>query len=276
MGRILSGKDLSNKLRDELKINVQKLNNEGQQITLANILVGDDGGSKSYFNAQNKACEKVGIKTRNIILNENIQEELLIEIIDTLNNDDMVNGIMLQLPLPDHLNENKITGNICYTKDVDCLSTNSIGRFYKDEKSFLPCTPKGIISLLKENNIEIKGMNAVIVGRSNIVGKPMANLLLKENATVTICHSKTKDLKKICSEADILIVAIGKPLFIDSTYVKEKAVVIDVGTTYLDGKLVGDVNFNDIISKVDYATPVPGGVGPMTTTMLLTNLYEGV
>ncbi|WMJ81861.1 tetrahydrofolate dehydrogenase/cyclohydrolase catalytic domain-containing protein [Clostridium sp. MB40-C1] len=277
MGKKLDGKKLAEKYREDIKILLNnKLNLGYNSPCLANILVGNDGGSVYYVNNQNKLCEKLGIKVKSIHLEENITQTELIQIIEKLNEDMEIQGIILQLPLPKHIDEEYVTGKISYDKDIDGLSTISTGKFYKGEKCFIPCTPKGIIELIKSSNIELEGKNAVVIGRSNIVGKPIAQLLLNENATVTICHSKTKDLKKLCNKADILVAAIGKPGFITADYVKEDAVVIDVGTTMVDGKIQGDVIYNEVIEKAAFVTPVPGGVGAMTTTMLLKNLCEGL
>ncbi|MCY6370314.1 bifunctional methylenetetrahydrofolate dehydrogenase/methenyltetrahydrofolate cyclohydrolase [Clostridium ganghwense] len=275
MGIKLDGKKLAEKHREEINKFIQKKIHLGcEPPCMANILVGNDGGSVYYVNSQNKLCSKLGVKVKSIYLEENISEDELINIIQKLNNDKEVKGIILQLPLPKHLNEAVITSKICYEKDIDGLSSVSAGRFYKGEKGFVPCTPKGIIELIKSTNIDMQGKHAVIIGRSNIVGKPAAQLLLNENATVTICHSKTKNLKGICREADILVSAIGKPGFITEEYIKEGAIVIDVGTTMVDGKLKGDICFDEVIEKAAFVTPVPGGVGAMTTTMLIKNLCE--
>lgn len=277
MGKILNGKLLAEKYREEIKKGIEeKINSGCQPPCMANILVGNDGGSVYYVNNQNKLCSKLGVKVKSISLDENISEDELVSVIEELNNDKEVGGIILQLPLPKVLNEAYITSKICYKKDIDGLSSVSTGRFYKGEKSFIPCTPKGIIELIKSANIDIEGKRAVVLGRSNIVGKPVAQLLINENATVTICHSKTKNLKEICREADILVSAIGKPGFVTKEYVKEGAVVIDVGTTMVDGKIKGDVCFDEVVEKAAFVTPVPGGVGAMTTTMLLKNLCEGL
>ncbi len=277
MGKILDGKLLAEKYREEIKNLIEEKVNSGcEPPCMANILVGNDGGSVYYVNNQNKLCSKLGVKVKSISLDENISQDELVTIIEKLNNDKEVRGIILQLPLPKDLNEAYITSKISYEKDIDGLSSVSAGRFYKGEKSFIPCTPKGIIELIKSANIDIKGKRAVVVGRSNIVGKPVAQLLLNENATVTICHSKTKDLKEICRDADILVSSIGKPGFITKEYIKEGAVVIDVGTTMVDGKIKGDVCFDEVVEKAALVTPVPGGVGAMTTTMLLKNLCEGL
>lgn len=276
MGIKLDGKEIANKIRAELKNKIEDLKDNNIKVPmLANILVGDDGGSRYYFNTQNKVCNNIGILTKSIELEENTQEQTLLNVIDELNYNEDVSGIIIQLPLPKHIDQNKVTSAISVEKDIDGLNSLSAGRLFKGQKCFVPCTPKGIIRLIKETGIEIEGKEAVILGRSNIVGKPVAQLLLKENATVTMCHSRTKDLKNVCKRADILVVAIGRPNSIDEEYIKEGAIVIDVGTSVVDGKLTGDVKLEKVLSTAAYTTPVPGGVGPMTTTMLLVNLCEG-
>lgn len=277
MGIKLDGKAVAEKFKEDIKRHIEYNKIQGREVPcLANVLVGNDGGSLYYVNNQNKLCSKLGIKVKSINLHKEVSEEKLLEVINNLNNDTEVDGIILQLPLPKHIGEAKITSAIVYKKDVDGLSSVSIGKLYKGEKCFIPCTPKGIIELIKSTKVKIEGKNAVVVGRSNIVGKPTAQLLLNENATVTICHSKTVNLKEICSKADILVAALGKPGFITKDYVKEGAIIIDVGTTAIEGKLVGDVCFHEVLEKAAYVTPVPGGVGAMTTTMLLKNLCEGL
>ncbi|MCY6483759.1 bifunctional methylenetetrahydrofolate dehydrogenase/methenyltetrahydrofolate cyclohydrolase [Clostridium aestuarii] len=275
MGIKLDGKKVAQKYQEEIRRFIKLKKDKGQKVPgMANILVGNDSGSIYYVNNQNKLCNKLGIDVRSIFLEENIHEDNLMNIIRKLNCDDEIDGIILQLPLPKHLNEAKITSEISYKKDIDGLSNLSTGKFYKKEKCHMPCTPKGIINLIKSTEFEIEGKYAVVIGRSNIVGKPIAQLLLNENATVTICHSKTKNLKQICKNADILVCAAGKPKFITKEYIKEGAFVIDVGTTMVDGKLTGDVCFEEVIEKASFVTPVPGGVGAMTTTMLMKNLCE--
>lgn len=193
---------------------------------------------------------------------------------EELNNDKDIHGIMLQVPLPKHINEKKVVNKISPLKDIDCLSSESVGKLYLGEEGFIPCTPNSVVTLLKSLNIDLCGKNAVVLGRSNIVGKPVAQLLLNENCTVTICHSRTKELKEVCSKADILVVAIGKPKFIDDSFIKEGAIVIDVGTSSFEGKITGDVDFEKVIDKAEYVTPVPGGVGALTTTLLIKNACE--
>ena len=223
---------------------------------------------------QNKLCDELGIMAKNFFLEGNISEEELTALIVDLNKDDKVDGIMLQVPLPKHLNEKVITSIISYTKDVDGLTDINLGKFYKGDNSFVPCTARSVIELIKSTGCNISGKNAVVLGRSNIVGKPVAQLLLNENATVTICHSKTNNLKELCKTADILVAAIGKPSFVTKDFVKAGAIVIDVGTTMVEGKVKGDVSFEEVIEVAAFVSPVPGGVGSMTTTMLIQNTCE--
>ena len=277
MGNSFSGKNLALKHREKIKLFVENRKLKGEAIPcIATILVGEDGGSIFYINNQIKLCNELGIINKKFFLDQNIKEEELIKLIEKLNNDDNVSGIMLQVPLPKHLNEKKITSLISYKKDIDGLTDINTGRFYKGEKCFIPCTPKAVIEIIKSIGVPLAGKSAVVIGRSNIVGKPVAQLLLNENATVTICHSKTQNLKEICSNADILVVAMGKPKFVTSDFVKEGAIVIDVGTSMVDDKITGDVVFQDVIEKASIVTPVPGGVGAMTTTMLLKNACEAL
>ena len=240
-------------------------------LVLLRYLVGNDGGSAYYVKNQNKLCNELGIIAKNYSLEVTISEKELIDLIIVLNQDNTVHGIMLQVPLPEHLNEEVITSTISYRKDIDGLTDINLGKFYKGENSFVPCTAKSIIELIKSTGCNISGKNAVVLGRSNIVGKPVAQLLLKENATVTICHSKTNNLKELCKTADILVSAIGKPSFVTKDFIKEGAIVIDVGTTMVNGKVKGDVSFEEVIEVAAFVSPVPGGVGSMTTTMLIQN-----
>lgn len=275
MGLIIDGKSIAMKYRDEIKAFAADLaDNSKRKPCIATILVGNDGGSVYYVNNQVKLCNQLGIVPKNYFLDENIDEENLIKVIEDINNDSSIDGMILQLPLPKHLNEKNITSKISYKKDVDGLTDINLGKFYKGEESFVPCTPRSVLELIKSTGINIQGSNAVVIGRSNIVGKPAAQLLLNENATVTICHSKTKDLKNVCRNADILVAAIGRPGFVTKDFVKEGAVVIDVGTTMVDGKIKGDVVFDEVIQIAAHVTPVPGGVGSMTTTMLIKNTCE--
>ncbi|HAT4315748.1 bifunctional methylenetetrahydrofolate dehydrogenase/methenyltetrahydrofolate cyclohydrolase [Clostridium perfringens] len=274
MDKILSGKTVAIDIKRQIKSYTEELKASGKSLKISSILVGDDGGSVYYQNFQEKLANNLGIDFEKIKLDESISEENLKLKIEELNKDDSVNGIMLLLPLPKHIDERSVTNLIDADKDLDCLSEVSVGRFYKGEKCFMPCTPNSVITLLKAYNIEIEGKEVVIIGRSNIVGKPLFQMFLNENATVTVCHSRTKNLKEVCKRADILVVAIGRANFIDSSYVREGAVVIDVGTSEVNGKITGDVNFDDVYEKASLITPVPGGVGSLTTTLLLKNVCK--
>lgn len=277
MGQIINGKEVALKIKEEIKTFVEERKKNKLRIPkIASILVGNDGGSIYYMSSQEKVANSLGVDFLKIILEENVTDDDVINEIHKLNDDVNVQGIMLQLPLPKHLNEKKIIKEISVKKDIDCLTFESQGKLYMGEKGFLPCTPNSVITLIKSLNIDITGKEVVVLGRSNIVGKPVAQLLLNENATVTICHSKTKDLKEVCSKADILVVAIGKPKFIDEEYIKENAIVIDVGTSSFEGKITGDVNFDKVIDKASFVTPVPGGVGALTTTLLIKNSCEAL
>lgn len=275
MGQIINGKDVALEVKDKIKELVNKRVAEGKSIpTISSILIGNDGGSIYYQNSQEKVATSLGVLFNKIILPESTTEEELINVIQSLNSDDNVHGIMLLVPLPKHINEKVVVNKISPLKDIDCLNSESVGRLYLGEDGFIPCTPNSVLTLLKSLNIDLVGKNAVVLGRSNIVGKPAAQLLLNENCTVTICHSKTVNLKEVCSNADILVVAIGRPKFIDESYVKEGAIVIDVGTSSFEGKITGDVDFEKVIDKAAYVTPVPGGVGALTTTLLIKNACE--
>ena len=271
---IIDGKELSAKIREELKQKVAELKEKGITPGLAVVLVGEDPASAIYVRNKEKGCIDTGIYSEVHRLSEETSQEELLSLVEKLNNDDAINGILVQLPLPKQIDEMAVLRAINPDKDVDGFHVISAGRLLVGEKGFIACTPKGIIKLIKSTGIDIAGKNAVVVGRSNIVGKPVALLLLRENATVTVCHSKTKDLAKVCSGADILVAAIGRPEMITADYVKEGAVVIDVGTSRVDGKLKGDVLFCEAEKKASFITPVPGGVGPMTITMLLENTIE--
>ena len=275
MAQIIDGKLISKQIKDELKEKVAKLKAAGTEICLAVIQVGNDPASTVYVGNKKKACEYIGIKSLAYELPEETTEEELLQIIDKLNKDDSVNGILVQLPVPKQINDERIINAISPLKDVDGFSPASVGALSIGQKGFLSCTPAGIIQLLKRSNIDIEGKECVVVGRSNIVGKPMAMLLLRENGTVTVSHSKTKNLKEVCKRADILIAAVGKPKMIDASYVKEGAVVIDVGIHRNEnGKLCGDVDFESVEPICSAITPVPGGVGPMTIAMLMNNCVE--
>lgn len=268
----IDGKQISAQIKDELKERVEK---EKLEVTLAVIRVGNDPASTVYVGNKKKACEYIGIRSLAYELPEETPEEELLQLIKELNDRDDVNGILVQLPLPAHMDEDKVIQTISPKKDVDGFHPQSVGALSIGQPGFVSCTPAGVIQLLKRTGVEIDGKECVIVGRSNIVGKPMALLMLRENATVTVCHSHTKDLKEVTKRADILIVAIGKPKFITKEYVKDGAVVIDVGIHRgADGKLCGDVDYDDV-APITYAiTPVPGGVGPMTIAMLMNNCVE--
>lgn len=277
MGEVINGKELAKVLKEEIKTFVNERKYKGERVPChATILVGEDGGSIYYVNNQKKLCEELGMENKSIFLKEDISEEELLKVIENLNNDNNVDGIMLQVPLPKHLNENKIVNAINPLKDVDGLTDFNNGKFYKGNKAFIPCTPRSVMHLIKSTGVTIEGKNVVVLGRSNIVGKPVAQLLLNENATVTICHSKTKNLKEVCSTADILVVAIGRPKMVDDSYVKDGAIVMDVGTSSLNGKICGDVDFEKVKDKASFITPVPGGVGAVTTTLLLKNTCEAL
>ncbi len=273
MSVLLNGKALAAKLRSEIKIKTEELIEKYKKTPhLVVILIGDDPASQSYVRSKERACIKAGIKSTVIRRDETIKESELEKIIIDLNNDDSVHGILLQLPIPKHINEDKILNLIDPKKDVDGFVYENVAKLNKGQKdAIVPCTPLGITKILDEYSIETKGERCVIIGRSQIVGKPMAALMLQRNATVTICHSKTVDMKSIAKEADILIVAIGRAHMIDSSYVKPGATVIDVGINRVDGKLTGDVFFEDVEPIAGYITPVPGGVGPMTIACLLDN-----
>ena len=277
MGRIIDGKLIANGFKEDIKHFINKRNSDGlRNPCMAAIIVGNDGGSEFYFNSQIKLCRELQIDRKNIYLSENITEAALIEEINKLNKDKSIDGIILQLPLPKHFDERNITSQISSRKDIDGLTDINIGRLYKGEKSIIPCTPKGIMELLTVVCPDLKGKEAVVLGRSNIVGKPVAQLLLNQDATVTICHSKTLNLKGVCKRADILVSAIGRPGFVTKEYVKAGAIVIDVGTTYVQGKIMGDVDFEEVLEQAAFLTPVPGGVGAMTTVMLMKNLCEAI
>lgn len=273
---IVSGKVLATEKRSFIKEKVSELHTlKNIQPSLAVILVGEDPASQSYVRAKQKACEEAGIRS---ILEEypsSITQQELLERITHFNQDASVHGILVQLPLPDHIDELAVIEHISPNKDVDGFHPVNVGRMMIDQKSFLPCTPYGIVEMIKSLNVPISGKHVVVIGRSNIVGKPVGQLLLKEDATVTYCHSRTKDLAAITKQADILIAAVGRAKLIGPEYVKEGAIVIDVGVNRLEtGKLCGDVDFDTVKEKASYITPVPGGVGPMTITMLLQNTLE--
>ena len=275
MAQIIDGKKISQDIKDELKEKVTALKDTGTEVALAVIQVGNDPASSVYVRNKKKACEYIGIRSLSYELPEETTEDALIELIEKLNKDETVNGILVQLPVPKHIDPDKIISTISPEKDVDGFHPQNVGKLVIVDEGVVSCTPAGVIQLLKRSGIEISGKNCVVVGRSNIVGKPMAMLMLRENATVTVCHSHTKDLKEVTKRADILIVAIGKPKMITADYVKEGAVVIDVGIHRPEGgKLCGDVDFDSVEKTASAITPVPGGVGPMTIAMLMNNCVE--
>ena len=270
MSKIIDGKKISGEIKDELKEKVLKMK---VKPTLVVISVGDNPASKVYVGQKEKAANYIGINYQHIHF-DSITDDMLIKEIEKLNKDSKVNGIIVQLPLPDGMNETKIVNTIIPEKDVDGLTYLNAGLLLNDKTSMVSCTPKGIMELLKREKVDLTGARAVVIGRSILVGKPMMNLLINANATVTLCHSKTKDLASITRKADILVVAIGKKHFVTRDMVKRGAVVIDVGINRIDGKLYGDVDYDDVYSKVKKITPVPGGVGPMTVVMLMKNCLE--
>lgn len=270
--KILDGKAVSLKVKESVKVRADELKKFGVEPTLAVVLVGEDKASQTYVRAKEKACNEYGIKSVAHRLSENTTQNELLALINVLNLDDSIHGILVQLPLPKHIDTNVVLAAIDPRKDVDGFHAVNVGKLVSGLDGFVPCTPLGVMEILKEYGIDVAGLNAVVIGRSNIVGKPMANLLLNASATVTITHSKTKNLNEICKNADLIVAAIGKPFFLKADMVKDGAVVVDVGINRLDdGRLVGDVDFENVAPKCSYITPVPGGVGPMTIAMLLNN-----
>ena len=275
MAKIINGKELASKIRADLKEEVIELKSKGIVPKLAVIMVGDDKASKVYVRNKSKACEEIGIEYEEFLMEENISMEELLGLIETLNNREDIHGILLQSPIPKHLDINKAFNKIDYRKDVDGFNPINVGKLSIGEDCFISCTPFGVVKMLEAYNIDVQGKNVVIIGRSNIVGKPLIQCMLKKNGTVTVCHSKTQNIKEITSRADILIAALGKAKFVTQDMVKDGAVIIDVGINRNDdGKLVGDVDFENVEKKASYITPVPGGVGPMTIAMLMTNVVK--
>ena len=269
MAKIIDGKAVSAAVKEQVRDEIAR---DGIKAGLAVVIVGNDPASRVYVNNKKKACEFCGIQSFEYALPEETTMEQLLELIDTLNGDENVNGILVQLPLPKQLDEKEVIARISPEKDVDAFHEQNVGKIMIGNYSFLPCTPSGCMDLIHSTGVEISGKECVVIGRSNIVGKPMAMLLLHENGTVTICHSRTKNLADVCSRADILVAAVGKPNFVTADMVKEGAVVIDVGINRLpDGKLCGDVKFDEVSEKAGWITPVPGGVGPMTIATLMKN-----
>lgn len=269
MAKIIDGKAISASVKEQVRAEIER---DNLSVGLAVVIVGDDPASRVYVNNKKKACEFCGIKSYEYALPAQTTEQELLDLVDTLNADKNVNGILVQLPLPKHLDEKKVIERISPMKDVDAFHESNVGKIMIGNYAFLPCTPAGCMELIHSTGVEVSGKDCVVIGRSNIVGKPMAMLLLHENGTVTICHSKTKNLAEVCARADILIAAVGRPNFVTADMVKPGAVVIDVGINRLDnGKLCGDVKFDEVSEKAGYITPVPGGVGPMTIAMLMRN-----
>ena len=275
MTQIIDGKKISAEIKDELKQEVAAMKAEGKEIALAVIQVGEDPASSVYVRNKKKACEYIGITSVSYEIPEDSTQQELLDLVEKCNKDPKINGILVQLPLPRHMDEDAVIHAIDPKKDVDGFHPVSVGNMVIGNDGFLPCTPAGIIELLKRSGVEIGGKECVVVGRSNIVGKPMSMLLLRENGTVTVCHSRTRNLREVCSRADILVVAVGRPKFIDASYVKEGAVIIDVGIHRNENnKLCGDVDFDAVKEKTSAITPVPGGVGPMTIAMLMKNCVQ--
>ncbi len=271
---LISGKELSQEIRDELKRKVEDLKAKGKTPGLVVILVGEDPASQVYVNNKEKACHEIGIHSEVLRMRASTSQDELLNLIQKYNNDPKFHGILVQLPLPEHIDESEIIRAISPQKDVDGFHVQSAGALFTGLPGFVSCTPKACVKLIKKTGADMAGKHAVVVGRSNIVGKPVSILLLNENCTVTMCHSRTKDLAKVCASADILIAAIGRPEFITGKFIKEGAIVIDVGINRVEGKLKGDVKFDEAAAKAAYITPVPGGVGPMTITMLMDNTVE--
>ncbi|MCM1329438.1 MAG: bifunctional methylenetetrahydrofolate dehydrogenase/methenyltetrahydrofolate cyclohydrolase FolD [Ruminococcus sp.] len=272
MAKIIDGKAVSAKVKEQVRKEAEVLKEKGLEIGLAVVIVGDNPASRVYVNNKKKACAEVGFNSYEYALPGETSEAELLELVEKLNNDGKVNGILVQLPLPEQINENAVINAIRPEKDVDAFHPENVGHIMIGNFSFLPCTPAGVMELIAETGVDVCGKNCVVIGRSNIVGKPMAMLLLHKNGTVTICHSKTKNLAEICANADILVAAVGKADFVTPDMVKEGAVVIDVGMNRnAEGKLCGDVDYEACAHKAGYITPVPGGVGPMTIAMLMRN-----
>lgn len=275
MAIIIDGKALAKKIRQELKVECDELKEKGINPKLAVIMVGDNPASKVYVRNKSRACDEIGIEYEEFLLHDNIKQEELIDLIKKLNEDKSINGILLQSPIPEHLNINQAFKTITYRKDVDGFTPSSVGKLCIGEDTFISCTPYGVMKMFEEYNIDLTGKNVVILGRSNIVGKPLIQCCLAKNATVTVCHSKTKNIEEYTKKADILIAAIGKAKFVTKDMVKKGVVIIDVGINRNEqGKLVGDVDFENVEPLASYITPVPGGVGPMTIAMLMNNVIK--
>ncbi len=272
---LLKGKEVAQKTREKLKEEVTTLKSKGINPKLAVIMVGDDSASQIYVRNKSKVCNEIGIEFDEYLLPEKTQQKELLELIEKLNNDKTINGILLQSPIPKHLDINEAFRTISPEKDVDGFHPTNVGKLVLGQDTFISCTPFGIMKIFEDYNIDLEGKNAVVIGRSNIVGKPMSQCLLNKNATVTICHSRTKNLAEVTKQADVVVAAIGKPCFVTADMVKKDAIVIDVGINRgEDGKIKGDVDFENVKEKASYITPVPGGVGPMTIAMLMTNVVK--
>ena len=272
---LLKGKEVAQKTREKLKEEVITLKEKGINPKLAVIMVGDDSASQIYVRNKSKVCNEIGIEFDEYLLPEKTQQKELLELIEKLNNDKTINGILLQSPIPKHLDINEAFRTISPEKDVDGFHPTNVGKLVLGQDTFISCTPFGIMKIFEDYNINLEGKNAVVIGRSNIVGKPMSQCLLNQNATVTICHSRTKNLAEVTKQADVVVAAIGKPCFVTADMVKKDAIVIDVGINRgEDGKIKGDVDFENVKEKASYITPVPGGVGPMTIAMLMTNVVK--
>ncbi|MCK4491873.1 MAG: bifunctional 5,10-methylene-tetrahydrofolate dehydrogenase/5,10-methylene-tetrahydrofolate cyclohydrolase [Candidatus Altiarchaeales archaeon] len=271
MGRIIDGRKISSQVREEVNSEVLKLKSRGISIGLATVMVGADPASEIYVGMKHKACERAGIYSKNYRLDENTSEDKLIALVEKLNHDDAVHGILVQLPLPGHIDRNKAMAAISPEKDVDGFHPVNMGKLLIGEELLVPCTPKGIIRMLDYEEVDLEGKDTVIINHSPVVGKPLALMFLNRDATVTVCHVKTKDVKRYSRDAEILVVAAGVPNLIKEDMVGENSVVIDVGINRVDGKIVGDVDFNDVKNRASLITPVPGGTGPMTIAMLLEN-----
>lgn len=277
MSKVIDGREIAKVIKEEIKEFIALRKERNLKLPkISSILVGEDEGSIYYINSQEKLALSLGCNFEKILLKEEITEEELIEKIKALNEDTEVCGVILQLPLPKKFNEKKIVNIINPKKDIDCLTYVNQGKLFSGEGDIIPCTPSSIITLLERSEVDLEGKNVVVIGRSNIVGKPVAQLLLKKNATVTICHSKTKDLKKITKAGDVIVVAIGRPKFLTEDFVKEDSIIIDVGTSSYEGKITGDVDFENVNGKVKMITKVPGGVGALTTTLLIKNACEAL
>lgn len=275
MAKIISGKEVSERIKEQLKGNVEELKRQGIFPGLAVIIVGDDPASRVYVNNKKKACEQIGIYSEEYALDADTSEDEILNLIDELNKKDAISGILVQLPLPKHISEKKVIESINPKKDVDAFHPVNVGKIMTGDYDFVPCTPAGIMELIDESGVSVEGKECVVIGRSNIVGKPMAMLLLHRNGTVTVCHSRTKNLKEKTKNADILVAAVGKPKFVTGDMIKEGAVVIDVGINRLENKkLAGDVDFESAEKAAGAITPVPGGVGPMTIAMLMKNTVK--